>query len=87
MVHLLNNFQRDWLIDCGRAGVPVCEFHSLRRSCITLWLSNNILPHEVQRWAGHADISTTIQHYAKVQAEAENRVRESTARRTVGLIA
>lgn len=87
ITHLLNNVQRGWEADCKRAEIPFCEFHSLRRSCITLWLSDNVPPHEVQRWAGHADITTTIRHYSQVQAEAANRVRKSTARRTAGLVA
>ena len=83
----LNNLLRDWKVDCGRAGLHVGEFHALRKSCVTNWLTDGIPPHEVQRWAGHADITTTMKYYAKLDTTAMDRARKATENRLAGLVA
>ena len=58
-----------WKAICADADVPACEFHSLRKSCITNWLESGVPPHRVQALAGHADIKTTLDHYSKIDTQ------------------
>lgn len=43
-------------------------FHDLRRTAITRW-TWNMPPQDVKKLAGHADIATTMQHYAAVSSD------------------
>jgi len=50
---------------CRAAEVPVCEFHSLRKSFCTNLLegaggSKPMEPHAVQKLMGHSSVETTI---------------------------
>ena len=76
---VINEFTRNWHKTLTRAGVPQCEFHSLRKTCITNWLESGVPVHEVQKWAGHSDVNTTIRYYAKVDKSALERVRKASA--------
>ena len=76
---VVNNFTRRWHRILEKGKVPQCEFHSLRKTCVTNWLESGVPPHEVQKWAGHSDIKTTIKYYAKVDKEAFERVRRASA--------
>lgn len=77
---MMNNFLRDYHQILSRAGLPVGEFHSLRKSCITNWLDAGVAPHVVQKMAGHASIETTIKHYSKMRRTAPDSVREASKR-------
>ena len=58
------NLRRDNVRACKKAGVTVCDFHGLRRSCGAHWLECGVDLLQVSRWLGHADVSTTARHYA-----------------------
>ena len=42
-------------------------FHGLRKSCVSMLVHNGYDIKSIQRWAGHADINTTLKIYAKVK--------------------
>lgn len=70
------NLRRDNVRACMKAGVTVCDFHGLRRSCGAWWLEVGYSMITVSRMLGHADISTTARHYvglsdATLAAEVE----------------
>jgi len=67
---ILNNMLKEWRHLCEVAGVPRCEFHSLRKSCCTNWLEGGMPPHTVQRLMGHSSIETTIKYYSKIRKDA-----------------
>ena len=69
------------------AGAAMDAFHSVRKSCITNWLSDGVPPHEVQAMAGHASLETTMKYYSKVDIDAMTRVRQASERFTAGIIA
>ena len=58
------NLRRDNVRACKKAGVTVCDFHGLRRSCGAHWLECGVDLLQVSRWLGHADVSTTARRYA-----------------------
>lgn len=66
---LVNNVRRDFRKLCKAAGVPVCAFHSLRKSCCTNLLEGGVAPHAVQKILGHASLETTIKYYSKVRRD------------------
>ncbi|MCB9850529.1 MAG: tyrosine-type recombinase/integrase, partial [Phycisphaerales bacterium] len=74
----INNFNRDWRALCERAKVTADEFHSLRKSRITLWLEDGVKPHVVRELAGHKDIETTMRYYTKVRDSARDAARQSS---------
>ena len=84
---MINNSLRDYHTILRRAGVPVDEFHALRKSCTTNWLDGGVPPHEVQAMCGHASLETTMRYYSKVSIDAKARVREVSERYTAGVIA
>ena len=43
--------------------------HDLRRSFVTGLLTSGADPKSVQALAGHADVQTTLKHYAAVRAK------------------
>lgn len=45
-----------------RAGVPALTPHVLRHSCITWLIERGVPVPVVQRFAGHADITTTMRY-------------------------
>lgn len=50
-------------------------FHDLRRTCITRW-THGLAPQEVQKLAGHASITTTMEYYAAVGADVLDRAKK-----------
>jgi integrase len=58
------NLRRDNVRAGEKAGVTVCDFHGLRRSCGAHWLQCGVDLFLVSRWLGHSDVSTTAKHYA-----------------------
>ncbi|MCP4589858.1 MAG: site-specific integrase [bacterium] len=77
-------FTERWRKLCETAGVPVGEFHWLRKSCITRWLEDGVRPHETQQFAGHSDIQTTIRYYSKVRGKGMESARTSSAKYVPG---
>lgn len=62
------------------AEIDVGCFHDLRVSAICNWLAAGVNPHEVQKLAGHADLTTTMAHYALVDESALDRARDAVER-------
>ncbi len=61
-----HNLRRDTVFACQRAGVTVCDFHGLRRSCGSRWYQLGYDLLKMSRLLGHADVSTTARHYAGI---------------------
>ena len=72
------NFGRNWQLICRKAGVTDVTFHDLRATCITEWLEQGMMPHEVQRLAGHASINTTMKYYVGIRESMLDRAREAS---------
>ncbi len=70
-----NNFRRNWGVICRRAAVPEGKFHDLRATCITEWMEQGMMPHEVQRLAGHSSIETTMTYYVGIRETLIDRAR------------
>ena len=77
------NFWRDFDATVRRAGLvarqtdphtgkrdtkALISLHDLRAARCTHWL-DELPPQAVQEWMGHADIKTTIKHYARTKEE------------------
>jgi integrase len=45
-------------------GLPHVRFHSHRHACVSIWIAAGIDLRFVQKWIGHADLSTTVNTYA-----------------------
>ena len=73
------NFRRNWKMICKIAGILNGTFHDLRATCITEWFENGMMPHEVQRLAGHASIETTMRYYVGIRESMINRAREASS--------
>lgn len=76
----MNNTNRDFDRMIRSAKIVSGTIHDLRRSWITNWLTDGVPPHEVQRWAGHSSIETTMKFYVKPHESALKRAREASAR-------
>ncbi len=74
-----NNFRRNWLHLCKKAGIDDLTFHDLRATCITEWLEQGIMPHEVQKLAGHSSIETTMKYYVGIRDEMIDRARKASS--------
>jgi len=72
------NFGRNWQIICRKAGVTDVTFKDLRATCITEWLEQGMMPHEVQRLAGHASINTTMKYYVGIRESMIDRARKAS---------
>ena len=75
-----NNFRRNWLVICRRARVADVAFHDLRATCITEWFEQGMMPHEVQRLAGHASIETTMKYYVGIRESMLGRARAASTK-------
>ena len=62
-----------------RAGVAHGRLHDFRSTCLTRLASAGIPMHELQRLAGHSDISTTARHYLTLEESSADRVRAALA--------
>jgi len=45
-------------------GLPQVRFHSYRHACVSIWIAAGVDLRFVQKWIGHADLSTTVNTYA-----------------------
>jgi integrase len=69
------NFRRGWKQICSKAAVEGITFHDLRATCITEWFEQGMMPHEVQRLAGHSSIETTMKYYVGIRESMIERAR------------
>ncbi|HIN86997.1 MAG TPA: hypothetical protein EYN06_10975, partial [Myxococcales bacterium] len=60
------NFHRENQRACERAKIRQVTFHGLRVSAGARWLVQGLGIHEVSKLLGHADIRTTMNHYAGI---------------------
>jgi len=73
------NFRRGWKLVCKKAAVEGVTFHDLRATCITEWLEQGMMPHEVQRLAGHSSIDTTMNYYVGIRESMIDRARQASS--------
>ena len=74
-----NNFRRNWLHLCKKASIEDLTFHDLRATCITEWFEQGMMPHEVQRLAGHSSIETTMKYYVGFRETMIDRARQASS--------
>jgi integrase len=53
------------------AGVERFTLHECRHGAASVWIEAGVIPRRVQRWLGHADISTTFGIYGKLLDRSE----------------
>jgi len=75
----VNNFTRHFQVVRDRAGLDRGEFHDLRRTCLTEWLSRGLSEHDVMTLAGHAEFETTRHFYLAVRDDLLDRARSSSS--------
>ena len=75
----IDNIDRDIKNTIKRAGVAQYKkpLHSMRKSCITDWAEKYPI-HAVKEWAGHSSITTTEQHYLRVNEALYDSVSENS---------
>jgi len=73
------NFGRGWRSTFEKAGIEAVAFRDLRSTCITEWFEQGLLPHEVQKLAGHADIRTTMKYYVGIRESLIGRARGASS--------
>lgn len=71
----VNNFTRQFNAIQEMASVEHGEFHDLRRTCLTNWLSGGLSEFEVAYLAGHAKFETTRRFYLAVRRDLVDRAR------------
>ncbi len=74
-----SNFRRNWKVICKHAGIDDVTFHDLRSTCITEWFEQGMMPHEIQRLAGHSSIETTMKYYVGIRETMIGRAREASS--------
>ncbi len=74
----VNNFTRIFEKIQTHACVKKGEFHDLRRTCLTNWLTNGLAEYDVMHLAGHADFQTTHRFYLAVREDLLERARKVT---------
>ena len=72
-----DNLGRQWQRIVRKAGVEHITIHDLRRTYITRLIQARANLPTVQRLAGHANVTTTIDHYSEV---SEDDLRAATAK-------
>ena len=74
-----SNFRRNWKVICKQAGIDDVTFHDLRSTCITEWFEQGMMPHEIQRLAGHSSIETTMKYYVGIRETMIDRARQASS--------
>ena len=74
-----DNHSRSWQTIYRKAGIENGTFHDLRSTCITEWLEQGLMPHEVKELAGHADINTTMNYYVGIRESLIARARGASS--------
>jgi integrase len=54
------------------------EFHDIRRTCLTNWLTKGLGEYDVMHLAGHSDFQTTHQFYLAVREDILDKTRQIT---------
>jgi len=67
-LYFVRAFRKRLKAACARAGLPEILPHGLRRSFVTILANDGMAAPALQRVARHADIKTTLQFYARVDA-------------------
>jgi integrase len=75
----INNFNRQFNAILAHVEIDKGEFHDLRRTCLTRWLSNGLSEYDVMNLAGHAKFETTRQFYLAVREDLLNDARAVSA--------
>jgi integrase len=75
---VINNFGRQFGKILRRAGVPIGQFHDLRRTALTNWFANGMTEKDVMALAGHANPATTHRFYLAVADDLVDRARRAT---------
>jgi integrase len=76
----VNNFKREFGAILARARIDHGQFHDLRRTCLTRWLTNGLTEYDVMNLAGHADFETTRRFYLSVRQDLLERARNVSAK-------
>ena len=63
----------------AHANIDQGEFHDLRRTCLTKWLTNGLSEYDVMNLAGHAEFETTRRFYLAVREDLLQRARAVSA--------
>jgi integrase len=71
----LNNFTRMFKDILRIAGIKDRQFHDLRRTCLSMWLSSGLSEFEVMTLAGHSKFETTRKFYLAVSSDLVQRAR------------
>jgi integrase len=71
----VNNFDRGFDRILKRAEIEEGEFHNLRRTCLSGWLTNGLTEYDVMQLAGHSEFSTTHRFYLAVRNDLIDRAR------------
>lgn len=71
----LNNFTRMFKDILRIAGIKEGQFHDLRRTCLSRWLSSGLSEFEVMTLAGHSKFETTRRFYLAVSNDLIHRAR------------
>jgi len=75
----VNNFSRQSNAISAHAKINRGQFHDLRRTCLTRWLTNGLSEYDVMNLAGHAEFETTRQFYLAVREDLLRRARAASA--------
>lgn len=75
----VNNFSRQFGAILAHAKIGQGEFHDLRRTCLTMWLSNGLSEYDVMNLAGRVEFETTRQFYLAVREDLLRRARAASA--------
>ena len=75
----VNNFNRKFNKLLRRAGIKEGQFHDLRRTRLTQWLTNGLSEYEVMTLAGHSEFETTRRFYLAVKEDLLDKARAVTA--------
>ena len=60
-------------------------FHGLRKSCVSILVHEGLDVKSIQKWVGHADISTTLKIYAMVKDQTAKREVSETMKNIITL--
>ncbi len=71
----LNNFTRQFKKIMSFAGIKSGEFHDVRRTCLSKWLSSGLSEFDVMNLAGHSKFETTRRFYLAVSSDLVERAR------------
>ena len=75
----VNNFKRAYDLILARAGVEG-QFHDLRRTRLTRWLTDGLTEYDAMNLAGHADFETTRRFYLSVRQDLLEHARTVNAK-------